>query len=130
MRIKNNVQGWLDRQVQSGKPVYIYGGGFHTMGLLCLLDFPNGSIRASQASQASQAGQAIRAIRAIIDDDEGKHGTILEGLPICSPSVLEEHGEAAIIISTLVGEEKIAGKLIRQKKPGWAIKAIYRDVPT
>jgi SAM-dependent methyltransferase len=115
MRIKGNVQGWLDSQVQSGKPVFIYGGGFHTMGLLGLLEFPNGP---------------IQAIQAIIDDDEVKHGTSLEGLPIRSPSVLDGYAEAGIVISTLVGEEKMAGKLLRQKKPGWDIKAIYRDVPT
>jgi len=49
----------------------------------------------------------------------------LEGLPIGSPSVLEEYCDAGIIISTLVGEEKIAGKLVSQKKPGWDIKCRY-----
>lgn len=110
MSIRGDVQAWLDRQIHAGKPVFIYGGGFHTMGLLGLLQFSNGSIRA------------------ILDDDEGKHGTALEGLPIGPPSILEEYRDAGIIISTLVGEEKIAANLIRQKKPGWDIKAIYMDV--
>jgi SAM-dependent methyltransferase len=110
MDIKRDVQAWLDRQIRFGKPVFIYGGGFHTMGLLGLLEYTNGSIRA------------------ILDDDEGKHGTTLEGLSIRSPSVLEEYADAAIIISTLVGEEKIARKLTGQERPGWDIKAIYRDI--
>jgi len=116
MSIKRDVQAWLDRQIQAGRPIFIYGGGFHTIGLLGLLEFPDGSIQAS------------RAIQAIIDDDEVKHGTSLEGLPILPPSVLNVHAEAGIIISTLVGEEKIASKLISQEKPGWDIKAIYREL--
>ena len=109
MKIRDDVQSWLDRQLDLGMPIFIYGGGFHTMGLLGLINHHNSSVQA------------------ILDDDETKHGGSLDGLPIISPAVLEETSEAAILVSTLVGEEAILKRLCTVKKPGWEIKTIYRE---
>ena len=66
------------------------------------------------------------SVLAILDDDETKHGSSLDGLPILSPSVLEEQGQAAILISTLVGEEAVLKRLNAVRRAGWEIKTIYR----
>jgi SAM-dependent methyltransferase len=108
-KIRDDVQSWFDRQAHHGRPIFIYGGGFHTMGLLGLINRRNGSVLA------------------ILDDDERKHGGLLDGLPIRSPSVLEERSQAAVLISTLVGEESILKRLSAIRKTGWEIKTIYRD---
>lgn len=107
MKIRDEVQLWFDRQADRGTPIFIYGGGFHTMGLLRLIGYRNGSVQA------------------ILDDDETKHGGSLDGLPIISPSVLEERSQAAILISTLVGEDAILKRLNSVKRRDWDIKTIY-----
>jgi FlaA1/EpsC-like NDP-sugar epimerase len=103
------VQRWFDEQERQGKPIYIYGGGFHTMGLLGLVEQHNGSIRA------------------ILDDDSTKHGSSIEGLKVMPPALLQGQQEVAVIISTLVGEERILERLRGLRKPGWEIKTIYKD---
>jgi SAM-dependent methyltransferase len=108
-KIRDDVQSWFDEQARHGRPVFIYGGGFHTMGLLSLINHCSGSVEA------------------ILDDDKKKHGGFLDGLPIISPSILEERSRAAVLISTLVGEERILNRLSATRKTGWEIKTIYRD---
>ena len=78
------------------------------MGLLGLIRFRNGSVRA------------------ILDDDVTKHGSSLEGLPILPPFALEGLSEVAILVSTLVGEEAVLSRLATVQKPGWQIKTIYK----
>jgi SAM-dependent methyltransferase len=110
IKIRDDVQSWCSRQADRGTPIFIYGGGFHTMGLLRLIGYRNGSVQA------------------ILDDDETKQGNSLDGLPILSPSVLKEQSQVAVLISTLVGEEAILRQLSAVRKAGWEIKTIYRGV--
>ena len=112
MKIREDVQTWFDEQERHGRPIYIYGGGFHTMGLLGLIELHNGSVRA------------------ILDDDSTKHGSSIEGLQVMDPTLLEEQHEVAIIVSTLVGEERILARLGDFRGPDWEIKTIYKDATT
>ena len=108
-QIKNNLQSWIDIQKEKEMSIKIYGGGFHTMRLLRLLDLNR------------------YPIDAIVDDDIKKHGNFMECIPIVSPSTLEKDEPCAILVSTLVCEKPILERLKPLKDRGWEIKTIYAE---
>lgn len=108
-KLKNEIETWLDMQGRAKRDVLIYGGGFHTMGLIGLIDlnrFP---------------------IKAIIDDDPAKHGNEIEGIPVTGPSVMEDMRPGAILISTLVSERPLFERLKPMSAKGWHIRTIYME---
>lgn len=91
----------------------VYGAGIHTQALLELAVIDLGPIKA------------------IIDDDPGKVGGELFGIPIVGCSDLEKKRFDVIIVSSLAAEKNILQRLGSMGlPPSIEIKGIYRDYMT
>jgi len=86
------VQASINKVVEAGNPIVIWGTGAHTLRLL----------------ETSQLGKAN--IRAFVDSNPRYQGKSLNAIPIISPSELKNVPEP-ILISTRVYQEEIAKQI-------------------
>lgn len=116
-RFHRSLDGWLadlrdsfSHWSKSGKRSAIYGGGIHTQALLEL------------------AGIDLGSVRAIIDDDPGKIGRVINGIPIIAFSEVTNNNFDVIIVSSLAAENMILERLMSSGlPPSIEIKGVCRD---
>ena len=89
------IQNAIDRLVDSGEPVVVWGVGTHTARLL-------------ETSRLRKAN-----IRAFVDSNANYHGKELAGVPILPPDVLRERTEP-VLISSRVFQKEIAAQIRQQ----------------
>lgn len=102
-RVAAQLESWH----AAGRRVALYGAGFHTLGLLDL------------------CGAGAREIDCVIDDDAGKHGTLLAGLPVVGQGALSDRKIDAVLVSSLAAEPAIVERLNRVVSPGCEVAGVY-----
>ncbi len=106
-RIDRVLSHWRER----GARVAVYGAGFHTQGLLDLCDF-----------------SGLR-LELIVDDDVGKHGSSLQGVPVGPAQEISRRGIEAVLVSSLAAEAAIAKKLEPLRRAGVEVALVYGGEP-
>jgi hypothetical protein len=91
--VDNQIQAAIDRVINIGQPIIIWGTGAHTLRLLA----------------TSELGKA--KIRAFVDSNPRYQGKQLNGIPIVAPHAIQEWLEP-ILISSRVYQEEIAGQIV------------------
>lgn len=95
---------------QQDKRVAIYGAGIHTQALFELTGIDSGSVRV------------------IIDDDPGKAGQSISGIPVVSFNESNSFDFDIILVSSLASEERILPRLESlETTQKVQVKGIYRD---
>lgn len=87
------IQDTIARLAQEGKPLLVWGAGTHTLRLLA----------------ESPLGKAN--LLAFVDGNPRYHGRRLLGRPVCSPEILKQYPEVAVLISSHAYQEEIAAEI-------------------
>lgn len=105
-RVEERLRSWQRASLRAA----LYGGGFHTLGLLDLC--PSGSAR----------------IACVIDDDPGKWTTSVAGVPVRGPQAFCDGSVDAVLVSSLASEREMAARA-RAKNPGLEVATVYGEQP-
>ncbi len=105
-RVEERLRAWH----HDGRRAALYGGGFHTLGLLDLRE--GGSARLS----------------CLVDDDASKWTTQVAGLPVRSPEAFRDGSLDAVLVSSLASEEPMARR-VRELAPELEVATVYGERP-
>lgn len=105
-RVEERLRTWH----RDSRRAALYGGGFHTLGLLDLC--PSGSAR----------------VACIIDDDPTKWKTTVAGVPVRGPQAFCDGSVDAVLVSSLASEREMAARA-RAKNPRLEVATVYGEQP-
>lgn len=105
-RVEERLRAWHHRGLRAA----LYGGGFHTLGLLDLCE----------------AGSA--RLTCLVDDDASKWTTQVAGLPVRSPEAFSDGSLDAVLVSSLASEGMMARR-VREVAPGLEVATVYGERP-
>lgn len=105
-RVEEKLRRWHN----AGMRAAIYGGGFHTLGLLDLCE--SGSAR----------------ITCLVDDDSDKWTTQVAGLPVRGPQAFDDGSVDAVLVSSLASEASMAAR-VRERAPALEVTSVYGERP-
>ena len=97
----------IGRLVREGKPLLVWGVGTHTLHLLAESPLKDANILA------------------FVDGNPRYHGRRLLDRPVCSPEILRQHSEVAVLISSRAYQEEIAAEIVNSMKCANLLVRLY-----